>query len=108
MTCVVTDRCINCRYGDCLDACPVNAFRVGPNYVVIDPLVCVNCTTCVISCPIGAIVPDYELSREQRYLAGENARLARIFPHASEPVEALPDADEWSMRTDKRSLIKES
>ena len=61
MTCVVTEACIACRYGDCVDACPVDAFRVGENFVVIDPEVCVNCTVCVPACPVSAIVADYEL-----------------------------------------------
>lgn len=106
MTCVVTDRCVNCRYGDCISACPVDAFRVGPNYMVIDPTVCVNCTTCTICCPIGAIVPDYELGKDQRYLLEVNARLARLFPAASGPVEPLPEAEEWSMRSGKFDLIQ--
>jgi ferredoxin len=106
MTCVVTESCIKCRYGDCVSVCPVHAFRVGPEFVVIDPAVCVNCTTCVIVCPVGAIVPDYELTPGQKHLAALNARLARIYPQAAGPVDPLPDADEWALVTDKVDALK--
>jgi ferredoxin len=106
MTCVVTERCVGCRYGECVTACPVNAFRIGPNFVVIDPKVCVNCTTCVIVCPIGAIASTYDLTPDQKYLIAENARLAEIFPPASGPVTPLSDADAWALETDKACLFK--
>ncbi|VVE45683.1 4Fe-4S ferredoxin iron-sulfur-binding domain-containing protein [Pandoraea capi] len=105
MTCVVTEPCIKCRFGDCVFACPVGAFHVGPEFVVINPAVCVNCTTCVIVCPVGAIVPDYELRPDQRWFAEENARLAGVYPQADEPVTPLPDAEAWALRTDKKAWL---
>jgi ferredoxin len=107
MTCVVTESCIKCRYGDCISACPVNAFHVGPEFVVINPAVCVNCTTCVIVCPVGAIVPEYELKPEQKRFAAENARLAKSWPRATGPVDPLPDADEWALEPFKAEYLEE-
>ena len=37
MTYVVTESCIKCKYTDCVDVCPVDCFREGPNFLVIDP-----------------------------------------------------------------------
>ncbi len=37
MTHVVTESCIRCRYTDCVDVCPVDCFREGPNFLTIDP-----------------------------------------------------------------------
>jgi Fe-S-cluster-containing dehydrogenase component len=37
MTYVVTETCIKCKYTDCVDVCPVDCFREGPNMLVIDP-----------------------------------------------------------------------
>ena len=37
MTFVVTESCIKCKHTDCVEACPVDAFREGPNFLVIDP-----------------------------------------------------------------------
>lgn len=105
MTCVVTERCIGCRYGECIAACPVDAFRVGKNFVVIDPQVCVNCTTCTLVCPVGAIVPTYELPRDQKHMAEENARLAKIYERADGPVTPLPDADSLAMEEHKLHLL---
>jgi ferredoxin len=36
MTFVVTEACIRCKYTECVDVCPVDAFREGPNFLVID------------------------------------------------------------------------
>src|SRR5260221_13914289 len=32
----VTENCIKCKYTDCVDVCPVDCFREGPNFLVID------------------------------------------------------------------------
>src|SRR5215831_21370340 len=47
MTYVVTESCIKCKYTDCVDVCPVDCFREGPNMLVIDPDECIDCTLCV-------------------------------------------------------------
>lgn len=57
MTYVVTESCIQCKYTDCVDVCPVDAFREGPNFLVIDPDECIDCTLCVAECPVEAILP---------------------------------------------------
>ena len=44
MTYVVTEACIKCKYTDCVDVCPVDCFREGPNFLVIDPDECIDCT----------------------------------------------------------------
>lgn len=46
MTHVVTDSCIRCKYTDCVDVCPVDAFRAGKNMLVIDPDECIDCAVC--------------------------------------------------------------
>ena len=38
MTYVVTESCVKCKYTDCVDVCPVDCFREGPNMLVIDRL----------------------------------------------------------------------
>ncbi|MBI5908209.1 MAG: ferredoxin, partial [Burkholderiales bacterium] len=43
MTFVVTEACIRCKYTDCVDVCPVDAFREGANFLVIDPADCIDC-----------------------------------------------------------------
>ena len=58
MTHVVTDKCIECKYTDCVDVCPVDAFHEGFNMLVINPSTCIDCTMCVDVCPVNAIVSD--------------------------------------------------
>ena len=58
MTFVVTDKCIKCKYMDCVEVCPVDCFYEGANMLVIDPDVCIDCGVCVPECPADAIVAD--------------------------------------------------
>ncbi|WP_394060162.1 ferredoxin family protein [Alcaligenes sp. WGS1538] len=105
MTCVVTDPCINCQYGECLDVCPADAFHRGPNFMVINPHVCINCTLCVLACPVQAIASDYELSPDRRHYIALNDELSQIWPVAASGAPALPDADHWAQRRDKHALL---
>ncbi len=63
MTHVVTARCHECRYTDCIEACPVECFIEvqDPAMLVIDPEVCIDCTQCVPECPVNAIYDEEEL-----------------------------------------------
>ena len=65
MTFVVTENCINCRYTDCVEVCPVDCFHVGPNFIVIDPDECIDCTLCEPECPAEAIYPEDDLPAGQ-------------------------------------------
>ncbi len=105
MTHVVTEACIRCKYTDCVSMCPVDAFREGPNFLVIDPEECIDCTLCVAECPVDAIVPEDELSDEQREYLALNAALAKDWPRIVEAHAPLPDADAWAKVTGKRALL---
>ena len=86
MTHVVTESCIKCRYTDCVDVCPVDCFRKGPNFLVIDPDECIDCNVCVEACPVAAIYSDREVPSDQRvytevntlYFADAGAARARV------------------------------
>ena len=57
MTHVVTESCIQCKYTDCVDVCPVDCFREGPNFLTIDPDECIDCGACEPECPVNSIFP---------------------------------------------------
>src|SRR3546814_5038799 len=38
-----TENCIKCKFTDCVDVCPVDCFREGANFLVIDPDECIDC-----------------------------------------------------------------
>jgi ferredoxin len=96
MTYVVTDSCIKCKYTDCVEVCPVDCFKEGPNFLVIDPIECIDCAVCVPECPVDAIYADSELPSDQQHFLEINAELAQTWPYITEPKDPLPDADEWA------------
>jgi len=105
MTHVVTDACIQCKYTDCVAVCPVDCFHEGPNFLVIDPEVCIDCGVCIAECPADAIVEEADLTPAQQPFLAINADLSRQWPVITQKQEPLPDADEWATRTDKRDLL---
>jgi ferredoxin len=74
---VVTEPCIGCKYTDCVAVCPMDCFVEGPDFLVIDPEGCIDCSVCVPTCPVQAIVNAKEATPEQRPFIELNARLAR-------------------------------
>jgi ferredoxin len=107
MTFVVTEACIKCKYTDCVDVCPVDAFREGPNFLVIEPDECIDCAVCVAECPVEAIFDEQDLTQRQMPYIDLNARLAKKWPSITARKKALPDADEWAKVEDKRELLEE-
>ena len=107
MTFVVTEACIRCKYTDCVDVCPVDAFREGPNFLVIDPDECIDCAVCVPECPV-----ERDLRRRRRAQRTSstspplNAELAREWKPITRTKLALPDADEWSKIEAKLGELK--
>ena len=95
MTFVVTESCIRCKYTDCVDVCPVDAFREGPNFLVIDPDDCIDCAVCVPECPVNAIYADEDVPQDQRDFTPLNAELARQWKPITRTKLPLPDAEEW-------------
>jgi ferredoxin len=100
VTYVVTDACIGCRYGECIEVCPQDAFREGPNFVVIDPHACANCALCEMVCPVQAIHAEHGVSQRSHSFVALNASLARQWPKAVFRGP-LPDADVWASKQDK-------
>ena len=37
MTYIVNEKCIKCKYTDCVEVCPVDCFYEGDNMLVINP-----------------------------------------------------------------------
>lgn len=106
MTYVVTENCIKCKYTDCVEVCPVDCFHEGPNFLVIDPEECIDCSLCEPECPADAIRADDDLSdNEQQYLA-LNEELSLVWPVLTEKQPSLDDADEWDGKEDKLKLLE--
>jgi ferredoxin len=105
MTHVVGESCIKCKYTDCVDVCPVDAFREGRNMLVIDPDECIDCALCIPECPVDAIHAEEDVPAGQRDFIAENAMLAKKWPVIARLKPAPVDADRWAGVKDKRDLL---
>ncbi|MFJ7565511.1 ferredoxin FdxA [Herminiimonas sp. NPDC097707] len=106
MTHVVTDSCVLCRYTDCVDVCPVDCFREGPNFLSIDPDECIDCAVCVAECPVNAIYAEEDVPADQQHYIKLNVELARNWPSITKTKAPLPEAEEWKDKTDKLQFLK--
>ena len=106
MTYVVTESCIKCKYTDCVDVCPVDCFREGPNMLVIDPDECIDCTLCVAECPVEAIFAEDDVPPDQRDFIGLNKELSKAWKMIAEKKDAPADADDWKAVKEKRQLLE--
>jgi ferredoxin len=107
---VVTDSCIRCKYTDCVDVCPMDCFRQGPNFLVIAPEDCIDCSMCVPECPVGAIYNETDLPGEQRHFAEINARLAAHpdWKPITRSQAPLPGHEAWRDVANKLEFLEQA
>lgn len=106
MTYVVAENCIRCKYTDCVEVCPVDCFREGENFLVIDPEECIDCSLCVPECPANAIYAADDLPEDQQQFIALNAELAKQWQPIIVKKDAPDDADDWLKVKDKLHLLK--
>jgi ferredoxin len=98
MTYVVTEKCIKCKYTDCVEVCPVDCFYEGENMIIINPDECIDCGVCVPECPIDAIQPEDAGLATWIQLARE---YSSIWPNITKRKSALPNADDYKDEDNK-------
>lgn len=106
MAFVVTENCIKCKYMDCVEVCPVDCFHAGPNFLVIDPDECIDCTLCEPECPAEAIFSEEELPADQEQFKQINADLSKQWPVLAEKGTPPADAAEWDGKPGKLPLLE--
>ncbi len=108
MTFVVTEPCIQCKYTDCVVVCPMDCFFEGPNFLVIHPDECIDCSMCVAECPVGAIVGDREITPEQAHFIEINQQLATSgeWQRLTARKPPLADHEQWAQVTDKLAQLE--
>ena len=107
MTYVVTEQCVNCKYSDCVEVCPVDCFHQGPNMLVINPEECIDCALCVPECPVEAIYYDEDVPDGQQEYFAINEKYSKVWPVILQKIDPPPDADSWANKPDKTKLIQE-
>ena len=96
MTYLVTDACINYKYQDCIEVCPVDYFYEGENIIVINTEEYIDCAVCQPECPVNAIVPDTDPNAEK--WVALNQKYEEIWPNIVE--KGTPPSD-WADKPDK-------
>ena len=107
MTFVVTEPCIKCKLGDCIEVCPVDCFYEGPNFLVINPDECIDCALCEPECPVEAIVSDDEIKPDQEEFIEINRVKSQVWPNITEACDPPADADEWKEVKEKKHLLED-
>lgn len=65
MAYVILEACSTEKAAECVDICPVDCIEEGKKQYYIDPDLCIDCGACVITCPVEAIVSEFDLKPEQ-------------------------------------------
>tara|TARA_B100000579_G_scaffold435514_1_gene458996 strand:+ start:161 stop:508 length:348 start_codon:yes stop_codon:yes gene_type:complete len=93
MTYVVDEKCIKCKYMDCVEVCPVDCFYEGENMLVIHPDECIDCGVCEPECPIDAIHPDSDEGMEKWLEL--NKKYSDVWPLITQIKKPPEDAKKW-------------
>lgn len=80
----------------------------GPNFLVINPDGCIDCSMCVPECPVSAIVGENEVPENQRHFIDINRELSlhpqwqRITQHKG----PLPGHEDWANVKQKMQFLQ--
>ena len=96
---LVNEKCIKCKFTDCVEVCPVDCFYEGENMLVINPDECIDCGVCEPECPIGAIISDTE-DVEEKWLK-LNQQYSEVWPNITLKKDAPNDAKDFEEEINK-------
>ena len=99
MTYLVNDKCIKCKFTDCVEVCPVDCFYEGDNMLVINPDECIDCGVCEPECPVDAIISDTEDIGDKWYKLNEE--YSNKWPNITKKKDPLPDAEKYENEENK-------
>lgn len=92
MAVVVTDKCRDCRFTECVTVCPVSCFHGDDRMLYIDPGNCIQCQACIPVCPAQAIFDEADLPPEYADWVAINAERAVLLPLVEEKQAPLKAA----------------
>jgi len=96
---VVTNKCVGCKFTDCVEVCPVACFYELDGQVVIHPEDCIDCTACVAECPVEAVYAEADVPEQYNPdIAFNSAQARQIKDSGKEAIlkkkEPLPTASQ--------------
>ncbi len=107
MTFVVTDNCILCKHTDCVEVCPVDCFKEGPNFLVIDPEECIDCALCEPECPVEAIFSEEEMPQDQQKFIDINEKYSKKWPLIVSKKAPMDNYEKWKDIKNKLKYLKD-
>ncbi|XXS36623.1 MAG: ferredoxin FdxA [Candidatus Nasuia deltocephalinicola] len=105
MTHIVTEKCIKCKYTDCVPVCPVDCFHEGKDFLVINPDICIDCGVCIPECPVSAIITEQDLKNKDLIFLKINYYLSKIWPNILN-IKTNNLNNKWKILKNKLHLIK--
>tara|TARA_Y100000590_G_scaffold309531_1_gene349587 strand:- start:12542 stop:12883 length:342 start_codon:yes stop_codon:yes gene_type:complete len=104
---VVNQKCIKCKYTDCVEVCPVDCFYEGENMLVIHPDECIDCGVCEPECPVEAITPDTDDAANN--WTEVNKKFSESWPNISkkQSSSSKEEQDKWAKIEDKKEHFSE-
>ena len=104
---VVNQKCIKCKYTDCVEVCPVDCFYEGENMLVIHPDECIDCGVCEPECQVEAITQDTDDSAKD--WTEINKKFSETWPNISKKTQSYPkeEQDKMSKIENKKELFSE-
>ena len=107
---IVLHHCINCKYGDCIEVCPVDCFYEGENMVAIDPDACIDCGVCIPECPLDAIKHfescDENDEEAKEWLTKNHEAVHKYkWPNITTKIGPMPEAEKHSKMQNKGKLF---
>ena len=91
MTYVITEACAGAKHTNCVEVCPVDAFREGVDMLYIDPDECIDCNACLTECPELAIYPEARVPAGMEEYIEINAVEAKRHPVITERIDESAD-----------------
>ena len=105
---VVNQKCIKCKYTDCVEVCPVDCFYEGENMLIIHPDECIDCGVCEPECPVDAITPDTD--DEAKDWTEINKKFSETWPNITKKKQSFfkEEQDKWAKEKNKKEFFTEN